>query len=48
MIRIHCQANEAGKLHRDGEFEKAVKEAILDLGSPVGLIEDRVKSAPHG
>ena len=48
MIGIHRQANEAGKLHGEGEFEKAVKEAILHLGSPVGLIQDRVKSAPHG
>ena len=48
MIGIHCQANETGKLHGDGEFEKAVKEAILDLGSPVGLIKDWVKPVPHG
>jgi hypothetical protein len=25
-----------------------MKEAILHLGSPVGLIKDWVKSAPHG
>ncbi len=48
MIGVHCQANEAGKLHGEGEFEKAVEEAVLNLGSPVGLIQDRVKSAPHG
>jgi hypothetical protein len=48
VIGIHGQTNEAGKLHGEGEFEKAVKEAILYLGSPVGLIQDRVKAVPHG
>jgi hypothetical protein len=47
VIGIHCQANEAGKLHGKREFEKAMKEAILHLGSPVGLIKDWVKTAPH-
>ena len=48
MTWIHCQANEAGNLHGEWEFEKAMKEAILHLGSPVRLIKDWVKSVPHG
>jgi len=35
-------------LHGKREFEKAMKEAILYLGSPVGLIEDRVQAVPLG
>ena len=48
MIGIHCQANEARYLQGKRKIKQTVKEAVLDLWTPLGLIQDRVQAVPLG